>query len=164
MSGVPKSKRGTASSEYVATAQKIYHLTLTAALRLPKRWMFLVSERMADHAERMLYHAKAANSIFVSCSLDAQLRRAHLTQALCHAQALSSMVDEVQREEPQRTVGSSGRVKPCLGEGYFEEWGNLLFREFGLIRGVMRSDMDRHAKYLKGEDGAPPEPVQLQLF
>jgi hypothetical protein len=81
MSGVPKSKRGQSSVEYVWQAQILFHQTFECALRLPKRWTFYISERMVGHAEQVLHHAKSANSIYVSCAVDAQLRRLHLQQA-----------------------------------------------------------------------------------
>jgi hypothetical protein len=40
-------------------------------MRLPKRWTFFLSERLEEHAERVLHHAKSANSIYVSCAADA---------------------------------------------------------------------------------------------
>lgn len=80
MSGVPKSKRGQSSVEYVWQAQILFHQTFECALRLPKRWTFYISERMVGHAEQVLHHAKSANSIYVSCAVDAQLRRLHLQQ------------------------------------------------------------------------------------
>ena len=95
MSGVPKSKRGQSSVEYVYNAQLLFHQTFEFALHLPKRWTFFLSERMVDHAEQVLHHAKSANSIYVSCAVDAQLRRLHLQQTYCHAQSLSSLIDEV---------------------------------------------------------------------
>ena len=92
MSGVPKSKRTQSSVEYVHMAQVLFHHTFECALRLTKRWTFYLSERMIDHAEQVLHHAKSANSIYVSCAADAQLRRLHLQQAYCHAQTLSSII------------------------------------------------------------------------
>jgi hypothetical protein len=40
MSGVPKSKRGQSSVEYVWQAQILFHQTFECALRLPKLWTF----------------------------------------------------------------------------------------------------------------------------
>ena len=65
MSNVPPSKRELSSVEYVYNAARLYSFTLDCAMKLPKRWMFLLTERTVDAAARVLEHAKAANSIYV---------------------------------------------------------------------------------------------------
>lgn len=164
MSGVPKSKRGQSSVEYVWQAQVLFHQTFEFALRLPKRWTFYISERMTGHAERVLHHAKSANSIYVSCVVDAQLRRMHLQQAYCHAQTLSSLVDEVYRLAPVRTAGEQGEPKPCITQARFAELIGCLGKEFDLLKGVMRSDMTRWREYLKDEVAVPMGGLQMSFF
>ena len=130
MSGVPKSQRSLSSVEYVYNAQLLFHQTFECALRLPKRWTFYVSERMVGHAEQVLHHAKSANSIYVSCKLDAQLRRLHLQQAYCHAQTLSSLVDEVYKLAPVKPAGDSGILKPVITQARFSDWVRCIDKEF----------------------------------
>ena len=164
MSGVPKSHRTVSSVEYVDNAARVYEMTVRLCVRLPKRWANLVTSRMAGHAESLLFHAKAANSIYVTCPVDAGLRRAHLQQAFCHAQGLSSLADMVYAMQPVRTT-ESGTVKDCIPEATFAEWVRRISAEFELLKGVMRSDAKRHAEHLK--DCTPDESfaaVQLSLF
>lgn len=54
MSNVPASRRETSSIEYVHNAAQVYSHTLDCAMKLPKRWMFLLTERTVDAAARML--------------------------------------------------------------------------------------------------------------
>lgn len=83
-------------------------------MRLSKRWTFFLSERMVDHVEQVLHHAKSANSIYVGCAVDAQLRRLHLQQAYGHAQTLSSLVDEVYKQSPVKPVDGNGVLRPSI--------------------------------------------------
>lgn len=161
MSNVPASKREVSSIEYVANAAKLFSYTLDCAQKLPKRWMFLLTERMVDMAAKVLEHAKAANSVYVTCATDANLRRYHQMQAYCCAQALSSYVDEAYRRFPARE--DSG--KPCISQSGYMAWIECIDREFVLLKGVMRSDKQRHGKYFDGPGkGLDVVGVQLGLF
>ncbi|MDO4807731.1 MAG: hypothetical protein Q4A07_10835 [Coriobacteriales bacterium] len=164
MSGVPKSKRGQSSVEYVWQAQLLFHQMFELALRLPKRWTFYLSERMVDHAEKVLHHAKSANSIYVSCAVDAQLRRMHLQQAYCHAQTLSSLVDEVYKLAPVKATGDDGALRPAVTQARFCELIGCLSKEFELLKGVMKSDMRRWGNYLKDELAVPETGLQMSFF
>ena len=95
MSRVPKSRRKTARTEFVYNAAQLFSYTLDCVMKLPKRWTFLLSERTVNAAAQVLEQAKSANSIYVTCAMDAQLRYLHLQQAYCGAQVLSSYVDEI---------------------------------------------------------------------
>ncbi|MDO4805883.1 MAG: hypothetical protein Q4A07_01410 [Coriobacteriales bacterium] len=164
MSGVPKSKRSQSSVEYVWQAQLLFHQTFELALRLPKRWTFYLSERMVGHAEQALHHAKSANSIYVSCAVDAQLRRMHLQQAYCHAQTLSSLIDEVYKLAPVKPVGDTGALKPAITQARFSDLIHCLDKVLELLKGVMRSDMRRWKDYLKGEQVLPEAGLQMSFF
>ena len=164
MSGVPKSKRSQSSVEYVWTAQLLFHQTFECAMRLPKRWTFFLSERLVDHAEQVLHHAKSANSIYVSCPADAQLRRMHLQQAYCHAQTLSSLIDEVYKFGPVKPAGETGQLKAVITPARFADWIHCLDAEFELLKGVMRSDMRRYKDYLKAECDLPAGKLQMSFF
>ena len=163
MSGVPKSRRTMASTEYLFNAQKLFAKTVAMALRLPKRWQFLVTERTVDHAEKVLFHAKAANSIYVSCAIDAQLRRLHLQQAYCHAQALSSMVDQIYQMHPVRTVGE-GNLRPAVTDGIYVDLIRCLGSELSLLKGVMKADLYRYKDYLKGPSCIPEGGLQMSFM
>jgi len=161
---VPKSKRGQSSVEYVWQAQLLFHQTFGCALRLPKRWTFYLSERMMGHAEQVLHHAKSANSIYVSCAVDAQLRRLHLQQAYCHAQTLSSLTDEVYKLAPVKPIGESDILKPAITQARFSDWVDCLGKELDLLKGVMKSDMKRWRDYLKDDLAIPSASLQMSFF
>ena len=158
MSNVPASKRETSNVEYVANAAKLFSYTLDCAQRLPKRWMFLLTERIVDMAAKVLEHTKSANSVYVACTTDANLRRFHQMQAYCCAQALSSYVDEAYRRFPAR----EDSVKPCISQAAYLAWIECIDREFVLLKGVMRSDRQRFAKYFE-ESSASLDVVGVQL-
>lgn len=58
MSNVPPSKRQLSSVEYVHNAARLFSYTLDCAMKLPKRWMFLLTERTVNAAARLLEHAR----------------------------------------------------------------------------------------------------------
>ena len=105
MSNVPQSKRKTSSVEYVYNASLLYHHTLLCAMRLPKRWTFLVAQRTVDEAWALF-----------------------------------------------PPVGTAER-KPYIGEAMYRDWVGLIDKEFALLKGVLKADGARYAKYL-GEDAA----------
>ena len=163
MSNVPASRRETSSIEYVHNAAQVYSHTFDCAMKLPKRWMFLLTERTVDAAARMFEHAKAANSVYVTCALDANVRRFHLVQAYCYAQVLSSYVDEVYARFPSR--GKDGCAPRISQDGYLR-WIEGVDREFKLLKGVMASDKKRFAEHFakRESESAWQAGVQLGLF
>ena len=163
MSSVPASQRETSNIEYVYNASRLFSYTLDCVMKLPKRWMFLLSERTVDSAAHLLEHAKSANSIYVSCALDANLRRFHLVQAYCAAQVLSSYVDEIYERFPARATEGQ---KPRIGQSAYLAWVESIDKEFRLLKGVMQSDKKRFAHYFEGKENekAWQEATQLGLF
>ena len=159
MSNVPPSKREPSNIEYVCNAAKLFSYTLDCAIKLPKRWTFLLTERAVDAAARVLEHAKAANSIYVSCAADADLRRLHLDQAYCYSQVLASYVDEMFARFPSREDGRGA----CISQAAYLRWVEAIDREFKLVRGVMASDRKRFARYYE-RDGPSSAASQLGLF
>lgn len=160
MSNVPASKRQVSSIEYVANAAKLFSYTLDCAQKLPKRWTFLLTERIVEAAAKVLEHSKAANSVYVSCAVDANLRRVHQMQAYCYAQALSSYVDEVYARFPVR----DGSAKPCISQAGYVKWVEAIDKEFRLLKGVMHSDKQRFQEYLAQPSPVVAEGLQLGLF
>ena len=159
MSNVPPSKRELSNIEYVYNAARLYSFTLDCAMKLPKRWMFLLTERTVDAAARVLEHAKAANSIYVTCAVDADLRRFHLNQAYCYAQVLASYVDEMFERFPSREDGGGA----CISQASYLRWVESIDREFKLVKGVMASDKKRFGGYYAKESAAAVS-AQLGLF
>lgn len=149
MSNVPPSERKLSSIEYVHNAAKLFTYTLDCAMKLPKRWTFLLTERTVDAAARLLEHAKSANSVYVTCAADAELRRLHLNQAYCQAQVLSSYVDELFSRFPSREDGKGA----CISQASYLRWVESIDAEFKLLRGVMASDKKRFARFERGPDG-----------
>lgn len=159
MSNIPPSKRKLSNVEYVYNAAKLFSYTLDCAMKLPKRWMFLLTERTVDAAARVLEHTKAANSIYVACTVDAELRRFHLNQAYCYSQVLASYVDEMFRRFPSRENGTG----PCISQAAYLKWVESIDYEFKLVKGVMASDKKRFGAYYSSGDGKKAS-VQQQLF
>lgn len=160
MSNVPPSKRSVSSVEYVYNAAQLYHITLDCVIRLPKRWTFLISERTANTAASVLHHAKSANSIYVTCAVDAQLRRAHIQEAYCATQVLSSYVDEIYDRFPANAENG----KPCISQAWYLKWIECIDKEFSLLKGVLRSDAKRYGDYYADTACGIPIGTQLDFF
>lgn len=160
LSTIPASKRKTSSIEYVANAAKLFSYTLDCAQKLPKRWTFLLTERVVNCSAKVLEHAKAANSVYVTCAMDAELRRFHLLQAYCFAQALSSYVDEMFQRFPSRTDNG----KPCISQASYLKWVESIDKEFDLLKGVMQSDKKRFDKFFAQEKDSRSADIQMSLF
>ena len=159
MSTVPKSRRTIARTEYVHNAAQLFSFTLDCVMKLPKRWTFLLSERTVDAAAHVLEHAKSANSIYVTCAIDAQLRHAHLQEAYCAAQVLSSYVDEIYHRVPVRADG-----KACISEHLYLAWVESIDREFTLLKGVMHADRKKWSSYLEEAPAIPEAGAQLSFI
>ena len=107
---VYKSKRGKSSVQFVETARKLEEHTLEQCLKVPKRYTFLLTQRIMGLASEVYEDVVSANSIFPVNQHEAQLRRDHLTAANAALQALDRQPggrvqvtfwrpDEVKRED-----------------------------------------------------------------
>ena len=96
---VYKSKRGKSSVQFVETARKLEEHTLEQCLKVPKRYTFLLTQRIMGLASTVYEEVVAANSIYPTNQHEAQLRRDHLTAANAALQALDRLRRGGRREQ-----------------------------------------------------------------
>ena len=75
---VYKSKRGESSVQFIETARQLEAHTLACCMKAPKRYSFLLTQRIMDTASEVHDHVRAANNIWPTNRHEAQLRRDEL--------------------------------------------------------------------------------------
>lgn len=135
---VYKSKRGKSSVQFVETARKLEEHTLEQCLKVPKRYTFLLTQRIMGLASEVYEDVVSANSIFPVNQHEAQLRRDHLTAANAALQALDrqlGLLAGVLWKNPENFNGF---------DHAFTVWGDLINEEAKLISGIKRADRARY--------------------
>lgn len=135
---VYKSKRGKSSVQFVETARKLEEHTLEQCLKVPKRYTFLLTQRIMGLASTVYEEVVAANSIYPTNQHEAQLRRDHLTAANAALQALDrqlGLLAGVLWKNPENFKGF---------DHAFTVWGDLINEEAKLISGIKRADRARY--------------------
>ena len=135
---VYKSKRGKSSVQFVETARKLEEHTLEQCLKVPKRYTFLLTQRIMGLASTVYEEVVAASSIYPTNQHEAQLRRDHLTAANAALQALDrqlGLLAGVLWKNPENFKGF---------DHAFTVWGDLINEEAKLISGIKRADRARY--------------------
>lgn len=135
---VYKSKRGKSSVQFVESARKLEEHTLEQCLKVPKRYTFLLTQRIMGLASTVYEEVVAANSIYPTNQHEAQLRRDHLTAANAALQALDrqlGLLAGVLWKNPENFKGF---------DHAFTVWGDLINEEAKLISGIKRADRARY--------------------
>ena len=99
--------------EVVDMANKVYKQTVKLCVKLPKRYTYLVTQKVVDTAFDVMANAKTANSIFPINHHEAQIRRDYWLIARAKLQALSSSIDYFLAEPDILTYKdeTTGKVK-----------------------------------------------------
>lgn len=135
---VYKSKRGESKVQFLETARELELHTLKYVTQLPKRYTFLLGQRLMDLAFQVHEHVCGANSIYPTNKHEAQLRRDEFIKAQCALQGMYSKVSLVYDLVKKNPEGSKMNVDYAV-----ETWGTLLADEAKLIAGALKSDYTR---------------------
>ena len=149
---VPKSQRSESTMEYVATAEKLAAKVFRFTNGLPKRYAFRLANPLFEHAEEVVYHAKAANLVYVTDDATFAQRRNHLIDAeghLLHVETLLGILHEVTSQ-----LACEGQTKPP-NDNVYREFADMIERERKLISGCKRRDKSAYNSKRAGGGGHP---------
>ena len=143
---VPKYRRTPSPIEYVDNAIKLEAFTGKMCARLPKRWRETRTRYICDIANEIVKEVVLANSIYAQNDIQRHERLIHLERAYGACYVLGAKLDFLVEENPKRTKEIKTaktidvRYEPCIKQGSFIHWAELINYEKKLIKGVMRSD------------------------
>ena len=135
---VYKSKRGESSVQFIETARQLEAHTLACCMKCPKRYSFLLTQRIMQLSSEVHDHVRAANNIWPTNRHEAQLRRDELTKAN----------NALQNLNPKLQLLYDGIL--LNPEGYkwihkaMQRWGELIAEEARLIAAVKKNDKARY--------------------
>lgn len=135
---VYKSKRGKSSAQFVETARQLEEHTLEQCLKVPKRYTFLLTQRIMGLASTVYEKVTSANSVYPVNQHEAQERRDYLIEANAALQALDrqlGILAGVLWKNPENFKGF---------DHAFTVWGDLIVEEAKLISGIKRADRARY--------------------
>lgn len=143
---VPKYRRITSPIEYVDNAIKLEAFTGKMCARLPKRWLETRTRYICDIANEIVKEVILANSIYAQNDVQRHERLTHLERAYGACYVLGAKLDYLVEENPKRTkeikttTTIDMRHEPCIKQGSFIHWAELINYEKKLLKGVIRSD------------------------
>lgn len=128
---VLKNERSLSKVEFLDKARRIEKITMTIAVKLPKRWTFFLGQPIANLAFNALNCVKAANSLFPENPHEVQTRRDYFIKALSYYSALISQMEIV-----------ADFIH--IDSNNYQTWSAMVFEEIKLIKAVMKSDKKRY--------------------
>lgn len=146
---VYKSKRGTSAVQYVETARQLQIYTISNCVKFPKRYTYLVVNKIASLAEDIDTHVRLAEAILPTNEHEFQTRRDILNTAFG---LLNSLDDKLQlmydivKKNPNWSTEFKWLSNAML------EWGRLIQKEKTLIVGVKKADRRRFSRFSDEED------------
>jgi len=146
---VYKSKRGTSAVQYVETARQLQIYTISNCVKFPKRYTYLVVNKIASLAEDIDTHVRLAEAILPTNEHEFQTRRDLLNTAFG---LLNSLDDKLQlmydivKKNPNWSIEFKWLSNAML------EWGRLIQKEKTLIVGVKKADRRRFSRFSDEED------------
>lgn len=155
---VPKSKRQKSSMQFIETAIDLADKILTYANGLPKRMAYRIANPLFDHAQMVVYHAMAANRIYVRDEATFNQRRTHLLDAQGHLDGVETLLTiywkHTQRTQPipkteEEEVARDKRL--AKEERRFLAFARLIDEERKLLSGVRKKDREAWKKQAEGE-------------
>lgn len=134
---VPKSERAISRMEFIAHAEKIAADVARFSLTIPKRYTFVLSSPLVNHAEEMVFCCNAANQTYVNSQSTFDMRRQYLNDALnhlLHVETLLGIIFRLLNDNAERnnTIPPNNNVFVILTDA--------IDRERKLIAGYKRSD------------------------
>lgn len=152
---VYKSKRGLSAIQYVENACQLQIYTIKNCVKFPKRYTYIVVQKIAELAEDIDTHVRIAESIIPTNLTEAQNKRDELTYALG---LLNSLDDKLQLMYDIVSDNPNFKTEFKWLPNAMLEWGRLIQTERNLITGVKKADRKRYKEKFKGyEDDSVPE-------
>lgn len=93
---VPVSKRGETQLAWYNSIVKLNAYTIKAVTNekvIPKRYRWVIAQKIIDSANDMLTNAIKANSVYVKVKVDFDLRRSYQQKAMAETHALLTLID-----------------------------------------------------------------------
>lgn len=152
---VYKSKRGLSAIQYVENARQLQIFTIKNCVKFPKRYTYIVVQKIAELAEDIDTHVRIAESIVPTNLREAQNKRDELNYAFG---LLNSLDDKLQLMYDIVSENPNFKTEFKWLPNAMLEWGRLIQTERNLITGVKKADKKRFKEKFKGyEDDTVPE-------
>lgn len=152
---VYKSKRGLSAIQYVENARQLQIFTIKNCVKFPKRYTYIVVQKIAELAEDIDTHVRIAESIVPTNLREAQNKRDELNYAFG---LLNSLDDKLQLMYDIVSDNPNFKTEFKWLPNAMLEWGRLIQTERNLITGVKKADKKRFKEKFKGyEDNTIPE-------
>lgn len=137
---VYKSKRGLSATQYVENARQLQIYTIRNCVKFPKRYTYIVVQKIAELAEDIDTHIRIAESIIPTNLKEAQNKRDELSYAFGLLNSLDDklqMMYDIVSESPNFKTEFKWLPNAML------EWGRMIQTERNLITGVKKADRKR---------------------
>ena len=152
---VYKSKRGLSAIQYVENARQLQIFTIKNCVKFPKRYTYIVVQKIAELSEDIDTHVRIAESIVPTNLREAQNKRDELNYAFG---LLNSLDDKLQLMYDIVSDNPNFKTEFKWLPNAMLEWGRLIQTERNLITGVKKADKKRFKEKFKGyEDNTVPE-------
>ena len=152
---VYKSQRGLSAIQYVENARQLQIFTIKNCVKFPKRYTYIVVQKIAELAEDIDTHVRIAESIVPTNLREAQNKRDELNYAFG---LLNSLDDKLQLMYDIVSDNPNFKTEFKWLPNAMLEWGRLIQTERNLITGVKKADKKRFKEKFKGyEDNTVPE-------
>lgn len=152
---VYKSKRGLSAIQYVENARQLQIFTIKNCVKFPKRYTYIVVQKIAELAEDIDTHVRIAESIVPTNLREAQNKRDELNYAFG---LLNSLDDKLQLMYDIVSENPNFKTEFKWLPNAMLEWGRLIQTERNLITGVKKADKKRFKeKFISYEDNTVPE-------
>ena len=130
--------RGDSRMEFVNTARELYVLTMKRCANFPKRYMFFITTKIVDSADKVYTCVSAANSISRPLNEhEWQMRRDYFITANAELDNIIIRLNETPFP---------------IAAKHMEEWMSMIDKEKRLIAGVQKKDLQNLAKLQKDND------------
>lgn len=154
---VYKSKRSTSAIQYVENARQLQVFTIKNCVKFPKRYTYIVVQKIANLVEDIDTHVRVAESMMPTNLHEAQLKRDELTYTFG---LLNSLDDKLQLMYDIVSDNPNFKTEFKWLPNAMLEWGRLIQKERDLITGVKKADRKRFKeKFKEYEDNSIPTNV-----
>ena len=146
---VYKSKRSTSAIQYVENARQLQVFTIKNCVKFPKRYTYIVVQKIANLVEDIDTHVRVAESMMPTNLHEAQLKRDELTYTFG---LLNSLDDKLQLMYDIVSDNPNFKTEFKWLPNAMLEWGRLIQKERDLITGVKKADRKRFKEKFKEYD------------
>lgn len=137
---VYKSKRSTSAIQYVENARQLQVFTIKNCVKFPKRYTYIVVQKIANLVEDIDTHVRVAESMMPTNLHEAQLKRDELTYTFG---LLNSLDDKLQLMYDIVSDNPNFKMEFKWLPNAMLEWGRLIQKERDLITGVKKREAER---------------------